>query len=113
MLSNSDLDVFIGGDSQQPLSDRDRLLIRVETHFKDLVWSLELSDQALELAGLLFALAGSVVLVSVTLVALVSPWWLVLTAFVGVNLLVFVVSGACVASIVLQRVFGLEKGCAR
>ncbi len=65
------------------------------------------------LERVLFALAGSVVLVSALLVALVSPWWLVLTAFVGVNLLAFVVSGACVASIVLQSVFGLEKGCAR
>jgi hypothetical protein len=59
VLPNGDLDVFIGGDSQQSLSDRDRLLIRIETDFKDLIWSFELSDQALELARLLFARAGS------------------------------------------------------
>jgi hypothetical protein len=55
VLSNGDLDFFIGGDPQQSLSDRDRLLIRIEADFKDLIWSFELSDQALELARLLFA----------------------------------------------------------
>lgn len=32
-------------------------------------------------------IAGSIVLVSAALAAWVSPWWLVLTAFVGLNLL--------------------------
>jgi hypothetical protein len=58
VFSNGDLDVFIGGDSEQSLSDRDRLLIRIETDFKDLFWSFELSDQAPELARLLLAFAG-------------------------------------------------------
>ena len=38
------------------------------------------------LERVLFALAGTVVLLSVALVALVSPWFLLLTAFVGINL---------------------------
>ena len=35
------------------------------------------------LERVLFAMAGTVILVSVALVALVSPWFLLLTAFVG------------------------------
>jgi hypothetical protein len=54
----------------------------------------------------LFALAGTVTLLSVALALLVSPWFLLLTAFVGVNQWLYVVFGACPASIVLKRFFG-------
>jgi hypothetical protein len=58
------------------------------------------------LERVLFALAGSVTLVSAALVALVSPWFLLLTAFVGVNQWLYVLLGACPASLVLERAFG-------
>ena len=58
------------------------------------------------LERVLFALAGSVTLISVALVALVSPWFLALTAFVGVNQWLYVVVGACPASLILGRAFG-------
>jgi hypothetical protein len=61
------------------------------------------------LERVLFALAGSVVLVSALLVTLVSPWFLLLTAFVGVNLWLYVLVGACPASLVIKRVFGLRS----
>ena len=35
----------------------------------------------------IFAFAGVMILLSVALVYFVSPWWLLLTAFVGLNLL--------------------------
>ena len=60
------------------------------------------------LERVLFALAGTVTLLSALLVALVSPWFLALTAFVGVNQWLFVAFGACPASLVLGRVFGLR-----
>lgn len=60
------------------------------------------------LERVLFALAGTVTLLSVALVALVSPWFLLLTAFVGVNQWLFVVLGACPASLILTRLFGLK-----
>ena len=63
------------------------------------------------LERVLFALAGSMTLLSVLLAALVSPWFLLLTVFVGVNQWLFVVAGGCPASLVLERAFGLEKGC--
>ena len=61
------------------------------------------------LERVLFALAGSVTLLSVLLVALISPWFLLLTAFVGVNQWLYVVFGACPASLVLKRLFGLRS----
>ena len=60
------------------------------------------------LERVLFALAGTVTLLSALLAALLSPWFLVLTAFVGVNQWLFVAFGACPASLVLGRVFGLR-----
>ena len=55
--------------------------------------------------------AGTVTLISVLLVALVSSWWLLLTAFVGLNLLQSSVTGFCPAAIVLRRL-GVAEGCA-
>jgi hypothetical protein len=61
------------------------------------------------LERVLFALAGSVTLLSVLLVALVSPWFLLLTAFVGANQWLYVIVGACPASLILKRAFGLRS----
>ena len=52
----------------------------------------------------LFALAGTMALVSATLVMTVSPWFAVLTAAVGLNQLLLVVTGSCPASLVVDRV---------
>jgi len=62
------------------------------------------------LERVLFALAGTMTLVSVLLVATVSAWFLVLTAFVGVNQWIYVASGNCPASLVLRR-FGIVPRC--
>jgi hypothetical protein len=59
---------------------------------------------------ILFALAGTIVLVSVVLAATVSPWFLVLAALVGVNQLLFVAFGECPASLMLGRV-GVPATC--
>jgi hypothetical protein len=55
------------------------------------------------LERVLFALAGTITLLSLALVLIVSPWFLVLTAFVGVNQWMYVLLGACPASVVLRR----------
>lgn len=65
------------------------------------------------LERVLFALAGSMTLLSVLLTMLVSPWFLVLAAFVGVNQWLFVGVGSCPASLVLERGIGIERGCRR
>ena len=61
------------------------------------------------LERVLFALAGTMTLLSALLAATVSPWFLLLTAFVGVNQWLYVLFGACPASIVLRRVFSLRS----
>lgn len=65
------------------------------------------------LERVLFALAGTMTIISVLLAATVSPWFLLLTAFVGASQWMYVVTGACPASLVIHHVFGVEKGCRR
>lgn len=61
------------------------------------------------LERVLFALAGTMTLLSVALALLVSPWFLALTAFVGINQWLYVLVGACPASIILKRLAGLRS----
>lgn len=56
-------------------------------------------------------LAGTVTLLSALLVALLSPWWLLLTAFVGLNLLQSSITGLCPAAVIFRRL-GVSRGCA-
>ena len=53
--------------------------------------------------------AGSMLLVSLALVWLVSPYWLILTLFVGANLIQSAFTGFCPAAIVFRRL-GLKDG---
>lgn len=57
------------------------------------------------------AMAGTMILVSVLLTVLVSSWWLLLTTFVGLNLLQSSVTGFCPAALIFSRL-GLSAGCA-
>ncbi len=54
-------------------------------------------------------LAGSMVLIGLLLAWLVSPYWLLLTAFVGANLLQASFTGFCPAAMVFRRL-GLKAG---
>ena len=51
-------------------------------------------------------LAGTMILLSLALAHWVSPWWLLLTAFVGVNLIQSAFTGFCPPEILLRK---LEK----
>ena len=62
------------------------------------------------LERVLFAMAGSVTLLSAALAALVSPWFFLLTGVVGINQWMYVTFGACPASVVLRR-FGFAAQC--
>jgi hypothetical protein len=55
--------------------------------------------------------AGMMILTSVLLAWILSPYWLALTAFVGLNLLQAAFTGFCPAAIVLRKL-GLKAGCA-
>ena len=65
--------------------------------------------RAWPLERVLFALAGSLTLLSVLLAWLATPWFLLLAAFVGLNQWLFVAVGACPASLVLERVAGIDR----
>jgi hypothetical protein len=65
------------------------------------------------LERVLFALAGTMTLFSAGLAALVSPWFLLLTVFVGANQWLYVLVGACPASLLLRRLFGLRSAIYR
>ncbi len=58
-----------------------------------------------------FAFAGIMVLISLALGLLVSPYWFLLTAFVGLNLLQSAFTGFCPAAKVFKKL-GLREGCA-
>lgn len=67
--------------------------------------------RAWPLERVLFALAGSMTLLSVLLALLAGPWFLLLAAFVALNQWLFVAVGACPASILLERLAGIERRC--
>ncbi len=55
--------------------------------------------------------AGLVVLAGLALGWLVSPWWLLLVAFAGLNMLQAGITGVCPAAMIF-RWLGLRPGCA-
>jgi hypothetical protein len=57
------------------------------------------------------AFAGTVILLSLALSQLHSPYWLWLTAFVGANLLQASFTGLCPLAVILKRL-GVRTGAA-
>ena len=57
----------------------------------------------------IIAFAGTMVLLSLALAHFVSPWWLLLTAFVGLNLLQSAFTGFCPAAMILRKA-GVKPG---
>jgi len=55
--------------------------------------------------------AGVVVLTGLVLGWFVSPWWFLLTAFAGLNMLQAGFTGVCPAAMIFKRL-GLKAGCA-
>ncbi len=55
--------------------------------------------------------AGSMVLLSAALAWLVSPYWVLLTAFIGANMLQSAFTGFCPAAIIFRKL-GMKGGAA-
>ena len=55
------------------------------------------------------AFAGCVVLAGLALAHFVSPWWLLLTAFAGLNMIQAAFTGFCPAAIIFRKL-GLKPG---
>jgi hypothetical protein len=60
---------------------------------------------------IVFAVAGSFILLSLLLAHYHSPYWLWFTAFVGANLLQSAFTGFCPLALILKK-FGVKSGCA-
>ncbi|HET9106931.1 MAG TPA: DUF2892 domain-containing protein [Steroidobacteraceae bacterium] len=60
---------------------------------------------------IVLAFAGTVVLLGLLLGVLVSPWWLLLAGFVGLNLLQSAFTGFCPLARILKRL-GIKPGAA-
>ena len=60
----------------------------------------------------IFAFAGVMILASVLLVHFVSPWWLLFTAFIGLNMLQASFTGFCPAAMVFKALGVKGGGCA-
>ena len=58
-----------------------------------------------------FAIAGTMILASLALSQVHSPYWLVLTGFVGLNMLQAAFTGFCPLALILKR-FGCSPGTA-
>lgn len=50
------------------------------------------------------AFAGSIVLLSVVLTYYVSPWWLLLAAFAGANMVQASITGFCPAAMIFRKI---------
>ena len=59
----------------------------------------------------MFAFAGTMILLSLALTLWVSPYFAWLTAFVGANLLQSAFTGFCPAAAILRKL-GVKSGCA-
>jgi hypothetical protein len=59
----------------------------------------------------MFAFAGSMILLSLALTLWVSPYFMWLTAFVGANMLQSAFTGFCPAAAILRKL-GIKPGCA-
>ncbi len=63
----------------------------------------------MKIESIIRILAGSLVLLSVVLSRYVNPLWLLLAAFVGLNLIQSAFTGFCPAEIILRKL-GLGEG---
>jgi EamA domain-containing membrane protein RarD len=60
---------------------------------------------------IVLAVSGSMVLLSLALGYFISPWWFLLSVFVGANLLQASFTGFCPLAMILSRL-GVKSGCA-
>lgn len=54
-------------------------------------------------------IAGSLILISLLLAVSVNHWWLLMTAFVGVNLFQSALTGWCLMDDILRKGFGIRN----
>lgn len=61
------------------------------------------------LERVIWLVAGIFILLSLALAYFISPYWLILTALVGINLIIFAFTGFCIMANILVK-FGIKSG---
>jgi Inner membrane protein YgaP-like, transmembrane domain len=74
------------------------------THTSHLSLRRQLTCRPAPVEGAIRIVAGTFVALSLVLAALASPWWLLLAAFVAVNLIQSAFTGFCPAELLLRRI---------
>lgn len=76
---------------------------------------MQRTDSIMRMENVIRILAGTMVLISISLAHWVSEWWLLLAAFVGCNLIQSAFTGFCPAEIIFRKLgIGKEGGsCCR
>ena len=62
------------------------------------------------LERIIWLVAGTVVLTGSILSVLLNPWWILLTIFAGVNLIIFSITGFCIMANILVKA-GFRPRC--
>ncbi len=70
------------------------------------------TENRITLEGAIRILAGGMVLLSLALAHWISPWWLLLAVFVGVNLIQSAFTGFCPAEMILRKL-GVGGRCSQ
>ncbi len=73
--------------------------------------AFSIEETAMNIDRIVLAFAGTMVLVGVTLGWTLSPWWLLLSGFVGLNLFQSAFTGFCPLAMILRRL-GVAPGSA-
>jgi len=66
---------------------------------------------AMTIDRMVLAFAGAMILLSLLLAQFVSPWWLILAGFVGLNLFQSAFTGFCPLAMILKKL-GATPGAA-
>jgi len=69
----------------------------------------EKQEVTMNIDRIVFAVAGSFILLSVILSQIHSPYWIYFAAFVGANLLQSSISGFCPMAVILKKI-GVQSG---
>lgn len=67
------------------------------------------TDEVYDCGRKIYRLAGVIVLLGMALGWFVSPWWFILPAFAGANMLQFSFTGFCPAELILGKLGLCEK----
>ena len=99
------------GDGSKPPKIAFVALNRFKTHTNRLIKSAgsQIKEVSMNIDRLVFAVAGSFILLSVILSQVHSVYWLFFTAFVGANLLQSSITGFCPMAVILKKA-GVRAG---